>query len=78
MLLVSPPSLKEEHEEMMVSLREFANFPDQTGKAINELLDVLEPHFVKEEKLAMPVLGSIPELVSGDRLTDLREIAEPK
>lgn len=75
-MLVTPPSLKEEHKEIMGSLREFAINPDRTGRAIAELLDVLEPHFEKEEKLAMPVLGSISELVSGDRVTDLREIAE--
>lgn len=75
-MLVSPSSLKEEHNEIMTSLRDFAALPSATGKAVAELLDVLEPHFEKEETLAMPVLGSIPELVSGDRVTDLREIAE--
>ena len=75
-MLVTPPSLKVGHKEMIGSLQEYASFQDGTGKAIRELLDVLEPHFEKEETLAMPVLGSIPELVSGDHVTDLREIAE--
>ena len=75
-MLVIPTSLREEHKEIMGSLREFAVLPGATGRVIMELLDVLEPHFEKEEKLAMPVLGSISELVSGDHVIDLREIAE--
>ena len=74
-MLVTPSSLREEHKEIMGSLRAFAVFPGATGRAIMELLDVVEPHFEKEEKLALPVLGTILELISGDRVTDLREIA---
>ena len=76
-MLVTPPSLKEEHEEIMGSLNEFSRLQDKTGKSITELLDSLEPHFEKEERLAMPVLGTLSELASGDKITtDLRAIAE--
>lgn len=75
-MLMTPPSLKEEHKEIMGLLREYSEIQGETGNAVKKLLDVLEPHFQKEEKLAMPVLGSLPELVSGNRLRNLSEIAE--
>jgi hypothetical protein len=68
-MLVIPPSLKEEHREIMGSLDEFANFREEIGKAIRELLRVLEPHFEKEERLAMPVLCSISQLSARSDLT---------
>ena len=76
-MLATPPSLREEHKEIMELLIEFSRLQDMTGTAVKELLDALEPHFEKEEKLAMPVLGSLSELVSEDKTaTDLRAIAE--
>jgi hypothetical protein len=76
-MLVTPPSLKEEHEEIMGSLNLFSRLQDKTGKSIVELLDVLEPHFEKEERLAMPILGTLSELASGEKTaTDLRAIVE--
>ena len=75
-MLTTPKSLEEEHEEIMQSLRQSANLPDGTGKAVKDLLKTLEPHFEKEEKVAMPVLGALTELVSGDKIANLREIAE--
>jgi hypothetical protein len=74
-MLVTPPSLREEHEEIMRSLYEYSKVATETGRAIRELLGILEPHFEKEEKLAMPILGSISELVSGNHVTNLQEIA---
>src|SRR5487761_843954 len=75
-MLTTPSSLEEEHKEIMGSLRSSAHFPDGTGKAVKELLKVLEPHFEKEEKVAMPVLGSLSELASGEHVSNLREIAD--
>lgn len=60
----------------MGSLLKAADREDKTGKAVGELLKVLEPHFEKEETIAMPLLGVLPELVSGNKLHDLRQIAD--
>ena len=60
----------------MGSLLNAADRDDKTGKAVGELLKVLEPHFEKEEKIAMPLLGVLPEIVSGNKLHDLRQIAD--
>lgn len=75
-MLTTPSSLAEEHEEIMGSLRNSTRFQDRTGKAVKELLEVLEPHFEKEEKVAMPILGSLSKLVSGEHISNLREIAD--
>src|SRR5487761_35473 len=75
-MLRTPSSLEEEHKEIMTSLKSSARFPDGTGKAVKELLEVLEPHFEKEEKVAMPVLGSLSQLVSGEHVSNLIEIAD--
>lgn len=60
----------------MGSLLRAADHPDKTGRAIGELLKVLEPHFEKEETMAMPLLGVLPELVSGNKIHELRQIAD--
>ena len=60
----------------MGSLINAADREDKTGKAVGELLKVLEPHFEKEEKIAMPLLGVLSELVSGNKLHDLKQIAD--
>ncbi len=74
-MLNIPPSLEEEHKEIMESLHSFSSFGGKTGTAVKELLEVLEPHFEKEEEVAMPVLGSLSMLVSRENYSDLNEIA---
>ena len=75
-MLRIPSSLRKEHEEIMQSLRIASKMNDETGNAVRELMKSLEPHFEKEEKYAMPALGALPELVSGDKIRDLKEIAD--
>lgn len=74
-MLASPQSLDEEHEELMNSFRECSKRKGETGKTILQLLEVLEPHFEKEQRVVMPLLGSISDLVSGERISNLNEIA---
>ncbi len=64
-LLKTPDSLVEEHEEIFGEFRRFAKWNDRTGDAIRQLLRVLEPHFEKEEEVAMPLLGALAPLSSG-------------
>lgn len=74
-MLTSPRSLDEEHDELIHSLRECAKKKTETGKAISELMEVLEPHFAKEQKIVMPLLGTVSDLVSGEKVSNLYEIA---
>ena len=75
-MLSAPKSLEEEHREIMQSLLRASALTDETGEAVRELLKTLQPHFLKEEQYAMPVLGSLTELVSGRKISNLGEIAD--
>jgi hypothetical protein len=77
-MLATPSSLREEHEEIIGSLEEFSLLNDRTGNAVKELLKVLLPHFEKEERLAMPLLGGLSELISGKNQENLEEIYEAR
>ena len=75
-LLRTPESLELEHEELMGTLREAGNHEDKTGEAVRDLLRALEPHFEKEERVAMPLLGVLPDLVSENKIGNLGQIAD--
>lgn len=60
----------------MVLLRNNAKLKDKTGETIRRLEEALEPHFKKETRIVMPVLGSLPSLVKKETPKNLREIAE--
>jgi hypothetical protein len=69
-----PESVREEHEEIFSGLRRLANTGGGTGKAIRELLEVLEPHFEKEDEIAMPLLGAVARISSGQMQEGLDEV----
>ena len=75
-MLATPKSLEAEHDELMGTLRQASSLEDETGRAVSELMKHLEPHFEKEEKVAMPLLGTLADLVSGEKISNLRDIAE--
>jgi hemerythrin len=68
--LKTPDSMTEEHHELFRKLRELAAGDDQVAGEVRELLKVLEPHFEKEEKLAMPLLGVLKPLSKGEAIKD--------
>lgn len=59
----------------MGELRTFAEFRDETGESVGKLLATLVPHFLKENAMVMPVLGSLKALASDEKV-NLREIAD--
>ena len=73
-VLEIPDSIREEHEELFSGLRSLAETRGSTGKAIRELLEVLEPHFEKEDTVAMPLLGAIAYLARGDAGRELENV----
>jgi hypothetical protein len=70
-LFETPSAIREEHEEIMSELRSASKLENGTGLAVRELLKILEPHFQKEERLAMPILGTLSEFASGDQTISL-------
>jgi len=69
-----PESIREEHEEIFSGLRRLANTGGGTGKAVRELLEVLEPHFEKEDEIAMPLLGAVARISNGQTQKGLDEV----
>lgn len=72
--LQTPESLAEEHHELFHELRELASEEGETGKAVKELLSVLEPHFEGEEETAMPLLGLLRPLSEGKAVSHPMEV----
>lgn len=60
-----PSSIKTEHQAIHASLVEATNVPGAVGAAARELADVLHPHFVREEIMALPQLGVLSALATG-------------
>lgn len=75
MTIPIPQSVQIEHTAIHSALVEATKAPGRVGKAARELAEVLHPHFVREEQIALPPLGLLARLAAGTRLTD-REIAK--
>ena len=69
-----PPSIREEHEEIRHALEEAAREPGEVGERARALAALLEPHFVKEEEMALPPLAILPVLVAGEPIPDAARI----
>jgi iron-sulfur cluster repair protein YtfE (RIC family) len=65
-----PASIKAEHEEIHSTLIAATKAPGRVGAAARELADVLHPHFVREEQIALPPLGLLAPLLAGDELPE--------
>jgi hypothetical protein len=60
-----PQSLKLEHEELHSALVEATKAGGKTAEAAKAVANVLHPHFVKEEEIALPPTGLLTLLVKG-------------
>jgi hypothetical protein len=69
-----PESLRREHREIHDALRRATRLPGPVGAAARNLAAVLDPHFVREEQIALPPLGLLGPLARGDAVTGMRSI----
>jgi hemerythrin-like domain-containing protein len=65
MPLLAPPSLQKEHEEIWHFLVRVQHLSGKTGSLAEKLAKDLKPHIDKEEELALPLLGLLPEIAKG-------------
>ncbi len=65
-----PPSILEEHEALRAALERVSDEPGKLGEAGRALAATMEPHFAKEEELALPPLGVLPALAAGEAVPD--------
>lgn len=62
-----PASIKAEHEEIHGELVRATKLQGAVGDAARALAEVLHPHFVREEQIALPPLGLLAPLAAGER-----------
>jgi hypothetical protein len=60
-----PKSVQIEHQEIHSLLVEATQAPGRVGAAAKALAEVLHPHFVREEEIALPPLGLLAPLAAG-------------
>lgn len=65
-----PLSIREEHESLASALEDATGQPGRIGEAARKLADMMRPHFAKEEELALPLLGVLPTVASGETPPD--------
>lgn len=63
--LAIPTSVEASHRQLQARLAAIKNAGGRSGAAALELDRLLQPHFRKEEQLAMPLLGLLPGLAQG-------------
>ncbi|HEX5514312.1 MAG TPA: hemerythrin domain-containing protein, partial [Gammaproteobacteria bacterium] len=60
-----PDSVRAEHREVHAALEQAVQAGGEVGKAARAVRDVLQPHFEREEEIALPPLGLLQPLASG-------------
>lgn len=69
-----PESIRAEHREIHDELVAATNLSGKTGEAARNLARILEPHFVREEQIALPPLGLLGPLSRGTFNPSMSEI----
>jgi hypothetical protein len=70
-----PEAIRIEHEAIHSTLVEATKVPGRLGIAAKNLAEILHPHFVREEEIALPPLGLLRPLAAGERLSEA-EVSE--
>lgn len=70
-----PESIRREHETIHAALVAATRAPGRVGAAAKTLADVLHPHFVREEEIALPPLGLLAPLATGRPLPEPAQAA---
>ena len=71
MKLEIPRTLKVEHDHLHGMLRKATSEPGPLGDAAKAVAKLMHPHFVKEERYALPPLGLLPALAQGKVTPDM-------
>ncbi|HEX5177174.1 MAG TPA: hemerythrin domain-containing protein, partial [Chthoniobacteraceae bacterium] len=69
-----PEAMRLEHLEIHAALVSATKLPGQVGEAARKLAAVLDPHFMREEQIALPPLGLLAPLSRGEYTAEMREV----
>ena len=71
-----PQSLKAEHDKLHEDVVQATKAGGETGTAARVVANLLHPHFIKEEELAMPPLGLLTDLANGRVTQEMRKFVK--
>lgn len=69
-----PAAVRAEHQEIHAALSSATKEPGRVGEAARELARLLEPHFAREEEIALPPLGLLGSLAVGEFDPSMSEV----
>lgn len=72
----TPPSIQREHKMLHQRMAAALNSGGATAEAAQAVRKVLQPHFQREEELAMPALSLLQPLARGELTEDMRPVIE--
>ena len=74
MTFAIPEALRIEHEELHARLLQATKEGGEVGEAAREVARLLHPHFVREERFAMPPLALLSALATGEVTADMAPV----
>jgi hypothetical protein len=69
-----PIPLQQEHEQLHAMLRHITQAAGAVGEAARDLARLMHPHFVKEDRIALPPLGLLAALARGEWSAEMAEV----
>lgn len=73
-LIQIPEPMRAEHAQIHNELVRATQAPGRVGTAARALAAVLDPHFEREEQIALPPLGLLAPLARGELKPEMREV----
>ena len=71
-----PLPLRQEHEALHGQLRQATQAGGEVGEAAKTLVGLMHPHFVKEDRIALPPLGLLVALARGEATPEMAGVLE--
>lgn len=69
-----PKPLQDEHEALHEQLRKATQAEGEVGSRAKTLASLMHPHFVKEDRIALPPLGLLGALARGDATPEMASV----
>lgn len=69
-----PTPLQQEHEQLHEQLRQATQAGGEVGELAKTLAGLMHPHFVKEDRIALPPLGLLMALARGEAGAEMADV----
>lgn len=76
MKVMTPKSLAMEHEELLKALESGFQAGGKVAEAARKLMEMIRPHFAREEELVLPPLSLLPALAAGNATAEMKAVLE--